>query len=410
MKLFHSMFVLLLLLQVAGCRNAPEQRAMLTQYEHELRRYEDLIYDLEYEYDILSNENERLKEKLSEQEGDAPKRATSPQIIRPRDNAPSEQTRKPSVKSQAEDDELLAPEIDMGSMQPMTPPIVPRASTSETPPAAESVPEPLHKREPEIPATPLKTPALPNLESPVESIPPPRRPLLPGPSNTSTPAVEQETLPAPKFNAREQKTNLPELLPTPGEKVSQLWIDSQETSGVNTDQRLGDDALKIVFQPLNAQGNAIVPHGKVTVVVLDPAKTGEHARIGKWEWNATEVRQQALQSGGKKLALEIPWQNQYPENSELALFIRYETPQGERVEKQHNLQVQLPGQQLVESGWTARPRRTSEPQQAANKHPAEPVMRAEHTAETSAVQPARLEVPVEIAKPHIQKPEWKPMR
>src|SRR5689334_22367585 len=51
-------------LAVAGCRARPEQRAVMDTYQEELRRYEGIIYDLEYQNNVLCMENERLKKRL----------------------------------------------------------------------------------------------------------------------------------------------------------------------------------------------------------------------------------------------------------------------------------------------------------------------------------------------------------
>jgi len=190
MKSLRLAIVALAAIVAAGCRTRPEQRAMFESYQEEARRLEARIYDLEYDNQVLCDENERLKKRLERLAlGKPEKTDTGPSII-PRST--------PRAGTPAPDEmDLTPPEIDLGP----------------------STPEGTNK-----PVTPDSGPTLPDVDAPPgESSPeattddppddPPPRPA----SILKLPA--SETLPAPKRSSKPK----PELLPAPEEKkVSQL--------------------------------------------------------------------------------------------------------------------------------------------------------------------------------------------
>jgi hypothetical protein len=189
-------FLLLLAALIAGgCRVRPEQRAILTQYEHDLRRYEDLVYDLEYEYEILCSENDRLKEKLGELESGS--KRSSPRLFRPQNSSPPTNAPK-SKKEEHPEDELAPPEIETGPMTPAVPmkltPEVPRSPHKESLTPAENPAVPmLEENKPE----PLKSEPKKSIQAQPWS-PKATVPSDPKPSNAKPP-VEQPRLSLPQF-------------------------------------------------------------------------------------------------------------------------------------------------------------------------------------------------------------------
>ena len=85
-------------------------------------------------------------------------------------------------------------------------------------------------------------------------------------------------------------------------------VDEDDLPSGNHDSQPGDDGLTVVIEPRNA-GEEFVPEaGDVSVVVLDPSKAGEAARVARWNFTATETRQKiAAGSAARGIRLQMPW-------------------------------------------------------------------------------------------------------
>ena len=89
------------------------------------------------------------------------------------------------------------------------------------------------------------------------------------------------------------------------------------------------------------------------MVVLDPDRQGEAARVARWDFDQSAMRQMlAASAPGRGIKLEMPWPATAPDASRLKLFVRYETSDGRRLQADREIFVTLPGQAL--SRWTSR--------------------------------------------------------
>jgi hypothetical protein len=427
----RGVWIIGLMLLCGGCRVTPQQRAVLTQYEHDLRRYEDLIYELEYEYEILADENERLREKLADAEGDDP--SSSPRrLFRSTPAAPPSRSAKPPLDDNLPPmDELAPPLIEKGSAAPMQPaspdlpPVtlptnpttVPRTSL-EPPPSLERSPRETERTLPEV-AVPQTT--VPE-SVPAEASPRPTE-KLPSSAVEPTPTAEPPSAAPQQFDVlplpgpRGARSNSLELLPEPAtQKVSALWVDPQATRGLDRAATGGDEGVLLVAEPRNADGEGVTANGKVTVVLIDPQLSGEAARLGRWEFTPEQVR---YASRRRRLELPLPWQERAPEHDQLALFVRYETEEGERIDAKQLVQIRPPQGALASHGWT--PRATpanaqvaSSPTTAAEVRPVAHVAAEPEREEVVAAQPegAASDKPLSPPgpRPKPQRPEWKPYR
>jgi hypothetical protein len=224
-------------LAVAGCRTRPEQRLMFDQYQDELRRYEGIIYDLEYDKQVLADENARLKKRLE-------KGALTPSDRR--DEGPSLFNRLPGRRGPAvgtdgdkqDEMELNSPDIHEGEAAPPSgrqKPVMPEADLPEEkpgpipppikPPPQDTDPEDTEPEdsEPEDIDVPPGNAGAARREEDLPDAPPKRPASMIKAPGFSQPPVE-ERLPAPR-----PKPKLPELLPAPGEKkLSQISFHHRE--------------------------------------------------------------------------------------------------------------------------------------------------------------------------------------
>jgi hypothetical protein len=388
----YRLLLLSLALALAGCHARGEQRAMLDAYQAELRRYESIIYQLEYDNEILQSENDRLKAR-STPTTPPPEPPLSVPFPGRTPRTPSLGPDRPPPDVTPDDEDLMPPMIDPGPPAPSPPPGASRVS----PPALQKpeVPSILPEYSPADDDSPDEPPPLPPARNGAGTGRPTPRPtstapsiLVPSAPSTSPGAVE--ALPAPQ----QPKRRLPELLPEPEDKkVSSLFIDPQQTRSVDLDRASGDDAIRLVLEPRNEAGQFIPTAGKVSVVVLDPSRQGAEARLGRWDFEPDVVRHQLHQSG-RNIPLELPWTGAKPASERLAVFVRWETPEGEKVDARHDVAVSTrgaSGTQQVSNRWTPRPRERSGPLSAQHEPTRSEVIQAE------AVESAAL-------------PEWSPKR
>ena len=324
--------LLLIVAAESGCRRRdPYMDGYVEILNAEKRDLEDQIYELESELEAAQDEIDSLKSRSP--------RAKSGTALPPRSKTDSA---KPPV---LEDSDLMPPMIDPGlPIEPMIelPPVptpVPPAAKPPTKTLKPTTPDP--SSEP----TPATTPDLipePDLGPPADSdeIAPPKLPV--------------EALPAPK-----SKTELPfrKKLPLDAEaidpQVSELFINPFRTTGIDLDQHAGDDALRVMFEPRNAAGQFVPQSGEVSIVLLDPSKTGDAARIARWDLSKQRVGEGILDARPDRgIKLELPWPEKQPDNGKLTLFVRYTGSDGQTIEASSDVFVAVAGQ--LSQRWTPR--------------------------------------------------------
>lgn len=241
---------------------------------------------------------------------------------------------------------------------------------------------------------------------------------VPGaPTERSSPRIEAEPppempseLPPPKANGQAQRVSAEvELV---DEKITQLFVNPLHTGGIDRDHRPGDDGLSLLLEPRNAAGQFVPQEGNVSIVLLDPAKSGDAARVARWNFDAAETKEAIRDHGDARgIHLEMPWPSRAPENGQLKLFVRYEGADGRKFQAERDVFIKLAGQ--FSERWTPRPpQRQRRNPPVATAAAAEPTIRepavaaAPNTAPPSAPPPALSDAPGKSAT----RPTWKPYR
>jgi hypothetical protein len=239
------------------------------------------------------------------------------------------------------------------------------------------------------PRRPTILPATPGKSAPSDSSPDVESPRIELPGSSSSP---RSTTQRPALDLNEQTApadtpptiDVPPLLEVPGsakpseplpvpagprdilkpsttdptsaksadKKVTHLFLNPVQTTAADFDGQPGDDGLRVVLEPRNAAGQFVSEAGPVSIVVLDPDQQGEAARIARWDFDQTAMRQLLAASSGRDIKLEVPWPASAPTASKLKLFVRYETSDGRRLQADREIFVTLKGQAL--SRWTPR--------------------------------------------------------
>jgi hypothetical protein len=304
-----------------GCATQPYVNSHIESVNAEYRHLEDYVYALEDENARLVQENETLR------------------------------TGRPPGKA-------------LGDAAPGRGGLFRRAPGSRTP--GSSAPEGATPR-----TTPPARDATPGFEPPVIELPGDTPPRAPGRSTTQRPEMDSPADTPP--NAELPLPTIPvEPLPIPGgreirapvvpdaispkpvdKKITHLFLNPL-TGGTDFDGQPGDDGLRIVVEPRNAGDQFVAEAGALSVVLLDPERQGEAARIARWDFDQSATRQAlAASSPGRGMKLEVPWPAAAPAATRLKLFVRYEAPDGRKLQAEREVFVTPPGQTL--SRWTPRP-------------------------------------------------------
>jgi hypothetical protein len=292
---------------LAGCAG-PQVRAHIDSVNAEYRQLEDYVYCLE-------DENAKLQRQLDHERG-----------IR---SIPGRPAARPSgTETSPSADDLGPPTIEPGT--PTTPPASGARSSVQRPKTS---------------AASAGTNEKLNLGPPLIEMPDAAEEPTPATDDLPTPATPREIHPA-----------APEAIPpAPADtKVTHIFLNPLLTGGADFDRQPGDEGLSIVLEPRNAADEYVPQAGAVSVVVLDPAKEGDAARIARWDFTLTATQQKLkTTSAAKGIRLEMPWPASPPTANQLKLFVRYETADGRRLQADRDIYITPPGQ--IAQRWTPRP-------------------------------------------------------
>jgi hypothetical protein len=176
--------------------------------------------------------------------------------------------------------------------------------------------------------------------------------------------------------------------------VTAIRLNARRTGGMDVDGRPGDDALSLLIEPRNAQGQFVAKPGDVSIVLLDPLKRGEDARFARWDFDR-ETAGRMLTAGGldRGLHIRVPWPDLPPNVERLHLFVRYKDEDGRAIEADREIMIRPAD--LVADRWTPR----SESQTSRTVHRSQPAARPRAEAEIDLnVVPADHRMPI-LAEP-----------
>jgi hypothetical protein len=314
--MFRRCFNLCLLLALAGCRSQPYVNAHIETVNAEYRQLEDYVYSLEEENARLCQELDSTRQRStgtrSGSGGTVPRRRPSkgesdssvepPTIEIPGSSSPSSSS--PGIRSRSQR------------------PSGGRSAPADTPPDIE----------------------IPAIEVPVQPA-----------SQETAPGTEPLPLPDGKTRPASLESETSEVRQSDA-KITHLVLNPLRTGGANFDNQPGDDGLCVVLEPRNANEEYVPQAGPVSVVVLDPSRQGESARLARWDFDLSAMRQLVAASSGERgIKLELPWPAAPPECTRVKVFVRYETDDGRRLQADREIHVTSPGQaKAPATGWTPR--------------------------------------------------------
>jgi len=308
----------MLLATFAGCRGAAYRDVYSQKMAAEIRNLENQLYDADYQNQVLQDQLTRAEARAS-------------QIVVPNQRPPRR---------------FLGRELDADGnvidMRPQNPEFAdPNLRFAPTPPDRAPA-------TPKLPARPLDgmEPLQPPREPPQpprEVLEPPREPVPPGKSDLTIPDVELGDPVPPSTNAPDSPLEFdPAKITIPGdarllspraqpEPVS-IRVNPGLSGGHQTDDSKTPAGVELLIEAIDESGKVVNLAGfdvdaTMTVVLLDPTKAPDAARIGKWDFGPEEIRDMiqtdtvSPQYAGN-LHVIIPWQSVRPETGAVIAHIR----------------------------------------------------------------------------------------
>jgi len=153
------------------------------------------------------------------------------------------------------------------------------------------------------------------------------------------------------------------------QSVAAIHLNARRTGGMELDGQPGDDALSVLIEPRNAQGQFVARSAAISIVLLDPLQRGEEARFARWDFDRETTRRMLKPDGlDRGLYVRVPWPDVPPDVERLHLFVRYAADDGRVVEADREILVRPPD--LIADRWT--PRADSPPARTARRAPPSP--------------------------------------
>jgi hypothetical protein len=124
--------------------------------------------------------------------------------------------------------------------------------------------------------------------------------------------------------------------------VAQITLHPALTGGIGSGVRASDEGLLVVVEPRDFGGNIVNAPGNISVALLDPALSGEQARLARWDFAAAETQGMIRTGSQQGIHLRLPWVST-PAHDRLKVFVRYTTRDGRKLQAERLIAVALDG-------------------------------------------------------------------
>ena len=124
--------------------------------------------------------------------------------------------------------------------------------------------------------------------------------------------------------------------------VAQITLHPALTGGIGSGGHSGDEGLLVVVEPRDFGGNIVNAPGNISVALLDPAQTGDQARLARWDFTVEETQGMIRTGSQPGIHLRLPWIST-PAHDRLKVFVRYTTRDGRKLQTERLIAVALDG-------------------------------------------------------------------
>ena len=412
----------------------------------EIRDLEDQLYEYDHEYRLLEQELATLRQRNSALKQTAPQSSPQRSLLAPsplphssrnqqRDSAAGD---APRDARPVPPDPMLAPPAAASPSDSILEPVPgtarPPSSEEIPPPQAGRIPvppsgsgspggsaPPAQPRSPEVtpPSQPRQTPS-DSFDGEELLAPPTIEPGIPAPPPLPSVTLREDgqaVAPEDQLELNLSRVEIPsgsvpaQLASATAAKPGSLHITSDQitdrrivelafhptlTRAIDVDDHPDDDAVYLVLQPKNERGQVVPEVAELTIIVLDPAREGDAAKMGRWQYSASEVQSKFQPIGSEQgIHLQLPWNGPDPTADRVIVFALFKFTDGRQVMGEKEILVS--GESSHKTVWTARGASgVQAPAVAAASYTAPPA------ANTSTAQPPAASENRELPKPVIR--------
>jgi hypothetical protein len=133
-------------------------------------------------------------------------------------------------------------------------------------------------------------------------------------------------------------------------QVAKIVLNRRLTGGYNADHRLGDEGVIVVIEPRDQRDRIVKRASEVSVVLVDPALSGDESRVARWDFKADEIaRLFAKTPRGEGIQLNLRWPAHPPEHERLVVFVRYTGAEGDQFEASQSILIDLAHESQVDA-------------------------------------------------------------
>ena len=133
-------------------------------------------------------------------------------------------------------------------------------------------------------------------------------------------------------------------------QVAKIVLNRRLTGGYNADHRLGDEGVIVVIEPRDQRDRIVKRAGEVSVVLIDPALSGDESRVARWDFKANDIaRLIAKTPRAEGIQLNLRWPARPPEHERLVVFVRYTGAEGEQFEASQSILIDLAHESQVDA-------------------------------------------------------------
>lgn len=327
---------------VGGCRGRAYNDVYLENMAAEMRDMEDQLYEYDYAYRALEQENDELAGEL-----DTLRRGSSyygseedvqPLRVSPEVEGPTPAEVPPGANSIMEPDSAQSEPV---RSLPVSPRQAPSTFPQSDPNNQNTLPPPPGNNSTEFGAEELLPPTI--------EFGDPAPPALPVSQYNSASAAPDNSLEL-NLSRIEVPTQLVsdvhgensedgrDALELPAQdsqvtdtRVVEMGFHPSLSRAMSFDDRNDDDGVYLVLQPKNALGQMVPAAAALSVVILDPARESDRARIGRLDYGEEEVRSMMKPIGTSQgIHLSLKWDSA-PQADQVLVFARYRFTDGRQV-------------------------------------------------------------------------------
>lgn len=136
-------------------------------------------------------------------------------------------------------------------------------------------------------------------------------------------------------------------------RVVELAFHPTLSRAIDMDDRPDDDGLYLVLQPKNERGQMVPVAASLIIFALDPAREGDAAKIGRWEYSAADIESKLQPIGSEQgIHLRLPWNGPDPSADRVIVFALFKFDNGRQVMGEKEIFISSDGSH--KTVWTPR--------------------------------------------------------